>query len=197
MTKYRLLKDLPGLLAGSEIEYNGEDSRQLRDNGEMSAWNVAFFLTNRNDPVWFKEIRKKKSVNSILWKPEDEEDYYFINEENEVEDTYWISGDPSDEGRYLVGNIYKTEEEAQETLNQQFAYAELVRAIAKANESYGPMIEVRSSFVFLPDTGEIRVHSSLLVETCPREFTLRAEVLGEQIIEELGEDKIKLAMGWE
>lgn len=52
------------------------------------------------------------------WKPEEREDYYYIDCDGEIETTHWLDNDLIDENRYKFGNIFKTQEQAELAKNK-------------------------------------------------------------------------------
>lgn len=73
------------------------------------------------------EIEKLKAEKeNEPWKPKDGEEYWFIYHSGAVLSISW-HGEPVDEKRYAIGNVFKTEEEAEFRAEQLKVEAELRR----------------------------------------------------------------------
>lgn len=66
-------------------------------------------------PEQEKELREYLGQESKAWKPELEEFYYFVNHNGICNLSTWVGG-PMDAFKLSIGNIFKTEEEAEQAL---------------------------------------------------------------------------------
>ena len=118
MKRYKLLKDLPGVKAGTTLRtgeqiynelYNDDDGRptgyRLIPNGDISGENP---LLHSPASDWLKELPEEYK----RWRADKYEQYWYIEDYGEVADDREIGVDV-DGGRYEFGNYFKTEEEAQ------------------------------------------------------------------------------------
>lgn len=69
-------------------------------------------LTDSEREKLMELIEKANKPKGGLWKLEDEENYYFINGEEHIIETYWADCSV-DNNRFSVGNIFKTREDAE------------------------------------------------------------------------------------
>ena len=73
------------------------------------------------------------SIQSKRWKPEEDEDYWYVRDDDgDVGHSYWAD-DETDQYRYKTGNIYLTEEEAKTTLARIIALADIREYILNNN----------------------------------------------------------------
>lgn len=77
---------------------------------------------------------EEPSKESRVWKPENNEEYYFINDFATADTDIW--GDSHvDHKRFEIGNVYKTKEEVCFALERAKAKAELKRYALEHNET--------------------------------------------------------------
>lgn len=136
MKRYKLKKDTPAFKAGTEcyieeaghmvpcrgISYTIVHKDQLEENPNI--------LTE-----WFEEIKE-----SNRWEPEKFQKYYYVGDDSFVRDDNWANGSAIDNGRFEIGNCFKTREEAERAVEYLKALA-VVRGDAtsefvKCNENW-------------------------------------------------------------
>ena len=117
MKRYKLLKDLPGVKAGTTLRtgeqvynelYNDDDGRptgyRLIPNGDISGENP---LLHSPASDWLEEIPEGYK----RWRTKEGGQYWFVEDDggvaNDCDD--WVT----DDRRYEFGNYFKTKEEAQ------------------------------------------------------------------------------------
>lgn len=109
MKRYKLLKDTPTVKAGAIFEeeggsYDKKLVQVVADGHLFSHWVVVRDIINFN--YWFEKIQEPKR-----WRGEYGETYWFLSDNGSL---YFKTEDNSkiDNYRYLVGNYFKTIEEA-------------------------------------------------------------------------------------
>lgn len=126
MKRYKLLKDLPALKAGSTfIEVDKKDSDGLKLIYQIDDEGIPRCVYTLIDPEktneWFEKI--EEPVDSIHWKPK-------------IGDRYWTSGNTSvysqvwkddefDRDRYESGRVYKTKQECEKARDRELAEVRL------------------------------------------------------------------------
>ena len=80
---------------------------------------------------------KQREQESGVWKPEDNGEYYYVNDTLCVVANSWHNLQP-DITRYKSGNVFKTEEEAEAYAEYLKAKAEVAHAIREANGGWTP-----------------------------------------------------------
>ena len=118
MKRYKLKKDLPTFKAG-EIFYLSDSGNLIRESDNVPAYSwstIDKFPSILTD--WFEEIKE-----STRWKPEMNNDYYYISGDGNVYDNSWDDSLFVDNGRFEIGNCFQTEEEAKKA-------AEYLKALA-------------------------------------------------------------------
>lgn len=127
MTKYKLLKDLPWCKAG-EIFERKDDKFTLPHAPDMYTSDI------KSVDEWFEKV-KQLTINDIDWNyiPKKGESYYYAIDNdyaicNGIVGREIYDAHPLDKAMILVGNCFKTEEEAK-------AYAEWLKAVAELRRS--------------------------------------------------------------
>lgn len=196
MKKYKLLKDLPGLKTGTIFEINGDkvvmSTRDYKAPVHRPSANVI-----QKHPDWFEKV--KEEVHPLLWKPEKGETYFFL-EHKVIREAMWLDHDEIDKSYWLTGNCFPSEELAQASYNQQLAYMEYIRAIAEFNEGWEPDWsdddQAKWHTIFSTVYKQLKI-SVCFYEQAQHEYLhYKSEAILEKLIEKLGEDKIKLALGF-
>lgn len=80
-----------------------------------------------------KLIKKSNGCKRRTWKPECNEKYYIINDSSSVVSSSW-DNDDTDNGRYAIGNCFKTKEEAEFALEKRRVEVELRRFAEENND---------------------------------------------------------------
>lgn len=132
MKRYKLLKDLPTFKAG-DLFYISEHGALVHDGGDVGVTAYARRTLDMFPNIlteWFEEVQEE-STNSVHWKPEKGDNYFYIVHSynplnNEVLVSTWID-DGHDKTHYLLGNIYRSHEEAEKARNRELAEVRLRR----------------------------------------------------------------------
>lgn len=131
MKTYKLLRDMPTVKAGTtfrEITREVDGSKILKEY--KSSNKVSILVSEINDfDEWFEKI---EPTDSIHWKPKEGDNYFYIVHSynplhNEVLVSTWIDDD-YDKTHYLLGNIYRSYEEAEKARNRELAEVRLRRS---------------------------------------------------------------------
>ena len=119
MKRYKLKKDTPAFKAGTEC-YIEEAGNMVPCRG-ISYTIVHKDQLEKNPNIltdWFEEIKEQ-----TRWRPEKFQNYYHVGGDGRVYDDAWANGSAVDNGRFEIGNCFKTEEEAKRA-------AEYLKALA-------------------------------------------------------------------
>ena len=118
MKRYKLLKDLAGLEAGSTLYLNELGNLVAEDKTTIVF--LANFIHHYSllDSDWFEELPDERK----RWRAEEGERYWWVGSVGEVYDDC-DNGGCIDDGRYELGNYFKTEEEAQKASDWLKAFA--------------------------------------------------------------------------
>ena len=120
MRRYKLLKDLAGLKAGSTLYLNELGNLVAEDKTTIVFLANFIHFYNILDSDWFEELPEEYK----RWRAKRNDFYYWITEDLEaVEETE--DGGAVDEKLHAIGNYFKTEEEAQKAANWLKALAVL------------------------------------------------------------------------
>ena len=116
MKYYKLKKDLPTFKAGEKFRLEDGSLYYYKSDNNEDAGLIKLWLTTIHNTLdkfpnilkdWFEEIEEEWKP----WKPEKNEWYYYFSVSG-LGDEKWI-GDKIDEGRYAIGDCFKTEEESE------------------------------------------------------------------------------------
>ena len=126
-----------------------------------------------------------------VWKPKESEKYYVFDEEVNIVRQYWAN-DEFDNIRYEIGNCFKTEEEAQKTLEKINIYMQLKRY---AEEHNTEKIDWNNSYqtkfyLYYEIDGNLEIGDVCCSKHIGQVY-FTSEEIAEQAIEEIGEDNIK------
>ena len=124
MRLYKLLKDLPTFKAG-DLFYISEYGALVYDDGGYGVMAYAQSTLERFPNIlteWFEEI--KEPVNSIHWKPNFGEEYWYVNYIGNVVCRSW---EDASVDLWLLesGNVYRTEKEAEKARERRLAEVRL------------------------------------------------------------------------
>ena len=108
MKRYKLKRDIPAFKAG-EVFYLSDAGNLFRESDNVPVYGWTIIDKNPNILTdWFEEIKE-----STRWKPEKFQKYYYVGGDSFVYDDTWANGSAVDNGRFEIGNCFKTEEEAE------------------------------------------------------------------------------------
>ena len=79
-----------------------------------------------------EKLKNEEKVESKVWKPKENEDYYYISSNVICYADIWEKG-VCDEDRYEIGNCFKTKEEAEKTVEKAKIYTQLKRLAEENN----------------------------------------------------------------
>lgn len=112
MKRYKLKKDTPAFKAGTEC--------YIEEAGNMVPCRGISYTIVHKDQLeknlnilgdWFEEINE-----STRWKPEMGQTYYHVGGDGRVYDDTWVNDSAVDNGRFEIGNCFKTEEETRRVI---------------------------------------------------------------------------------
>ena len=139
MKRYKLLKDLPTFKAGqlAYISKTGNLIAGTPENQKTTETGLIIMIyhetTLKKFPniltEWFEEIQEP--TDNIHWKPKKGDNYFYIVHSynplhNEILVSTWID-DGYDRTHYLLGNVYRSYEEAEKARDRELAEVRLQR----------------------------------------------------------------------
>ena len=163
--------------------------------------------TLKNNPTWFEEIEEEEVVHHWpgMYEPGYNAGYWTADPENngKVEFEFWEDYEShevdSKKSERIFSNCHKTKEEAKAVWEQKKAYLELVDLIKKLNAGWRPDFndadQLKYYLFFNSFARSVNQSYTSSGQYYRPELYAKAGVL-DKVIEELGEAKIKLAMGW-
>jgi len=140
-----------------------------------------------------KEIEKPYIPG--YWEPQEDDTYFHIATHNIIFEGTWV-GTRDEIVELLLGNIFKTREEAKKSLEQRKAYLQLIEAIAVENQKIGFKVDwqnpIQQKYSFVYDIAGNRIYGQLNIgmkDKADREyfdtksFPVIKNLLGEELIE--------------
>lgn len=112
MKRYKLLKDLPTFNKGDTFRLAESGDLVSEESGILTYAKFTLEKFNILDSGWFEEIPEEYK----RWRAEKYGRYYSISDNGVVYDRLEINH-PIDDHSYLIGNYFKTEEEAEKAVN--------------------------------------------------------------------------------
>lgn len=134
MKRYKLKRDLPTFKAGDEFSYINGSLIECKPNGTTG---ICLYSANTLEKFpnilidWFEEVKEP-----TRWKPEMGQAYYYIRGDGSVYDDTWVNDCAVDNGRFEIGNIFQTREEAERVVEYLEALA-IVRGDATSKFTKG------------------------------------------------------------
>ena len=130
MKRYKLLKDLPALKAGSTfIEVDKKDSDGLTLIYQIDDEGIPRCAYTLIKPGVSNEYLKKiqEPIDSIHWKPQQDEKIWYLDENGDTNFTYFDKDNPYHLRRIEFGNAYRTSGECEQARERKLAKVRLRR----------------------------------------------------------------------
>ena len=130
------------------------------------------------------------------WVPDIGQDYWDVNVLGSIRKWYW-KNDELDLQALALGNIFKTEEEAQSHLEYLKANTKVINRIKELNEGWVPVFEqYASNYCIYYDhlNHKFKCQSSVLTQSCNYQYYLKSEEVAKKLIEELP-NELKIVLG--
>ena len=142
-----------------------------------------------------KEMEKLRKIieepDSKIWRPEFDEEFYFISDKGTISDDTWYDTD-ADKSKFALNNVFKTIEEAEFEFEKQLVEAELRICALENNDEVDWNDEGSDKYYieynYKTDTMEYDCYSSYQAQGAIH-FT--SEEIIERAIDQIGEDRIK------
>lgn len=200
--KYKLDDKLPtacfltvgedGLYWEDKIFEDTEENKMENQNITINMEN----LSNEERTTLLSLIEKANKPKSKIWKPEDNEKYYYGYSDGSVSHDifhhYNVTGAYVHENRYAMGNCFKTRGEAEFALERQKVITELKRFALEHNDKEIDWnnIEQRKCFLsYQHDKNIIFIDFYYSVQIYNIYFT--SEEIAQAAIKEIGEERLR------
>ena len=133
MKRYKLLKDLPTFKAGqlAYISKTGNLIAGTPENQKTTETGLIIMIyhetTLKKFPniltEWFEEVQEP--IDSIHWKPRRGDKIWYLDENGNVNFTYFYEDDSYHSSRFEFGNIYRTSQECEKARERKLAEVRL------------------------------------------------------------------------
>lgn len=137
-------------------------------------------------------IEKANKPKSKVWKPQKEDNYYYIDINGNVESTFWANA-CFDYDLYAIGNCYRTKEEAEWQVEHLKVKAELKRFAEEHNEHQFDNSKYELRWKIMHELGgSILPFASMNIDTLSADtIYFTSNEIANEAIEEIGEDRLK------
>lgn len=183
------IKEDNGRFGWTDDMFEEEMEDKKMDNKNITI-NMENLSEEERDTLLSLVEKANKPVNKV-WKPEYDSDYYFIRNNGQICHTNFIKSD-TDKERFILGNCFKTEEEAEFALERQKVITELKRFAIEHNDGeidWNSKIQNIYCLYYREHRGDIEADYF-----CSRLWDgvfFTSKKTAEQAIEAIGEERIK------
>lgn len=196
--KYKLDDKLPTacfLKVGEDGLYWEDEMFEQKEDNKMENQNITVNmenLSNEERTTLLSLIEKASKPKNKVWKPEENETYYYICSYCNIEkDTYYDINIKNNihKNRYAIGNCFKTKEEAEFALERQKVITELKRFALEHNEKEIDWSDGKPKWLIYSNRNHVGVKYVNLLKENNIYFT--SEKITQAVIKEIGEERIK------
>ena len=148
-------------------------------------------LSEKEREQLMKLIQKSNGSKGKMWKPEDNEKYFYVSGRGVINICRWIN-DTTDNGCYEIGNCFKTKEEADFALEKLKVEAEL-RRFAEENNEYKIDWKNRNQNKWFIYYNYVMKNIGVVYDTVLRTHCIyfSSKEIAEQAIDYIGEERLK------
>ena len=153
MKRYKLLKDLPTFNKGDIFRIDEDSGCLIRGKDGVVAY-APYTLKKFNilDSDWFEGIQEHER-----WRAKKGGQYWYVRSDGVVDDDYEDKTD-IDDGRYELGNYFKTEEETQKASDWLKAFAILRDDTKGFKPDWRDGVQLRWGVEYNYDTNRLSVY---------------------------------------
>lgn len=137
-------------------------------------------------------VKKSNKPKVKVWKPKKDEEYYFIGNCNDIRQDIWDKYNVYGEGRYSIGNCFKTIEEARFAIEKLKVIAELKRFAQEHNEY--EIDWTNNSWKYYLSYNHLSIKSIVIISTITVQganIYFTSEEIAKKAIESIGKDRLK------
>jgi hypothetical protein len=131
-----------------------------------------------------------KATQYTRWKPKRNEYYFILDSSGGVDKSKW-DGDEVDEARWAMGNVYSTEEKAEEAAHAMKMRQKILDRIAELNEGWEPSWEdgiEKWMLIYVAEDREYQVDFFYHSKHLPNKYYFKSKEVGDRLIKEFGDD---------
>ena len=196
--KYKLDDKLPTacfLKVGEDGLYWEDEIFEQKEDNKMENQNITVNMENLSQEertTLLSLIEKANKPKSKIWKPEENETYYYLYSYGNIDEDTWDSAN-EDRNRYALGNCFKTKEEAKFAIEKLKVINELKRFALEHNEEEIDWSNINQYKYFLYfNHYENRICiSACTYYTYTQCIYFTSSEIAQAAIKEIGEERIK------
>ena len=167
------------------IAYNLDTDFELVEEKKM---NKIDELENKIKELSEEIERLKAEKEKEVWKPKNGDKYWLISHNGYVVQVRWM-GDEAEDDIYAIGNVFRTQEEAEFRAEQLKVEAELRRFARPFDED-----ERNWAIIFDVDEKEITIDNERSYQSCNIHFA--SKEIAQKAIDTVGAERIKKYYFW-
>lgn len=123
-----------------------------------------------------------------IWKPEDDEKYYYINSNVAVDWDYYCSNYDDDELRIRIGNVFKTEEEAEKMIKK----LQIINTLKElSNIDFNDSNSDKYVIYYSTNYNNIMINKHSIVKELPFNIYFKTKEDCQKAIDTIGEENLK------
>lgn len=178
------------------FKWSDEMFEDVKEDNKMDSNALQISMNNLSEEernMLLSLIEKANKPKSKVWKPEYGEEYYFIRNNGQICYTPWINVDVDKES-FVLGNCFKTEEEAQFALEKQKVITELKRFAMEHNEreiDWNDNKQNKYILCYNHDENYIDINACRWIQYPRAHICFTSQKIAEQAIQTIGEDRLK------
>lgn len=137
-------------------------------------------------------VKKSTEEKPKVWKPKNNEKYYFIYSQGKLSNTIW-NDSSMDASSYAIGNCFRTKEEAEFAIEKQKITTELKRFAQEHNEYEIDLTNDKGVYFLMYINGEVTFGYCLKYLSMFGKNTVyfTSNIIAQQAIEAIGADRLK------
>lgn len=192
--KYKLDDKLPTacfLTVGEDGLYWEDKIFEDTEENKMENQNITINMENLSQEersTLLSLIEKANKPKNKVWKPEENETYYYSYSDGNIEEATWDNLNV-DKNRYAIGNCFKTKEEAEFALERQKVITELKRFALEHNEKEIDWSDGKPKWLIYSNRNHVGFKYVNLLKENNIYFT--SEKITQAAIKEIGEERLK------
>lgn len=164
-----------------------EDTEENKINNQNITVNMEN-LSQEERSTLLSLIEKANKPKNKVWKPEENETYYYSYSDGNIEEATWDNLNV-DKNRYAIGNCFKTKEEAEFALERQKVITELKRFALEHNEKEIDWSDGKPKWLIYSNRNHVGFKYVNLLKENNIYFT--SEKITQAAIKEIGEERLK------
>ena len=185
---YRIVED-DGMWGWTDEMFEDTEENKMDNNITVNMEN----LSQEERSTLLSLIEKANKPKNKVWKPEENETYYYSYSDGHIEKTTCDNRNMY-KNRYAIGNCFKTKKEAEFALERQKVIMELKRFALEHNEKeidWSNDDEQKYCLYFNHERNRIMIDNFYVSQFLSEQIYFTSDTIAQAAIKEIGEERIK------